>query len=130
MCIPIVSKNTTNKHKDTIKHVGCAFEGKNIDASGVEWNEEIHSAKRTKTTDGLWRARRHSLNGEEIEDDDEPQSDFQQFMSYIVEHSSELPQEYLMGVLMGFGLTSVVEVQSYPEKIPKIMEVFKAKVNQ
>lgn len=99
-----------------------------LDASGTEWNPEIHSAKRTQTTDGLWRARRNSLNGEEIEEDEDPPSDFQKFMSYIVEHSKELPPDYLTGVLRGFGLENVVQVQECPEHIVNIMTLLRSRV--
>lgn len=97
-----------------------------LDAAGIEWNPEIHSARKTKTVDGLWRARRHSSNGEEI---DEPQSDFQKLMNFIVNNSEIITPAYLFKVLSEFDLTHVVQLQHFPDKIPTIMEIFQYKVN-
>lgn len=100
-----------------------------LDSAGVEWNAQIHSARRTKTVDGLWRARRYSSQGVEIEEDEEPVSDFQKFMSFVVGNSDKITPEYLMQVLQDLGIESVVGVQEFPQHIPRIMHMLQARVS-
>ncbi len=110
---------------DTIsKHIAFLNEPNSVDAAGVEWDEKIHSANKSKTVDGLWRTRRNSklpIDAEEESDEIEfpvTPSLFTEFMELV--KTSGLPKIELLAILKDYGIDSVALVAENKDKIPAI----------
>ena len=101
----------------------CSNSSDLLDAAGVEWDEKIHSANKTKTVDGLWRTRRNSTQPQDCEGQEEIEfpvsaTPFTEFMELV--KTSALPKIELLAILKDYGIDSVALVAENQDKIPAI----------
>lgn len=127
-CLEISIKRTNSLEIQPFfdAHPSCKeWVSDNLDASGAQWDSNLHSANKSKTVDGLWRARRNSNAEPDIEEEPTPKQSaiFKEFLDTITVHraSGKLPTAALRKILEDYGLEQPTELQTRQDLIPAVL---------
>ncbi len=100
-----VFKETTDSLINSLPNAAPTVPGTELDASGVEWNEELHSSSKSKMKNGNWRPKR-GVNSTPTDESAEPTTapiappppTPEEAPNMVVGDSSKLFQEFMIEV--------------------------------